>query len=369
VAFFEKMFGQSQIGWDKQHSLQMLSPGGDSPIGLRGGSRPGPKGAAIDFLVSSEDKKVCTVHEIPRPIRSEYRAFRITALNEGTTRVFAKDPETLKDHARMDVEVTHGSAGIKLIFFPGEQKVKEDPADALSMPHGSIYVIGGKGERYEAVGGVKSNLGATGGHTSNITPKGLYTLGPREHVVAPSWYNSIIPWGTKLWINIDLQTHKEECVYEAKPHDWRLLTGPRGALTLARIKFEVSTLASEKKATSIGPARRKELEDEMRYTVIDPATGKLRSVQWVWNDFGQWGWNLRRKGGRTIYFVHTTPLTERPQTPGDAALLTSHGCVHIHPVDRDQMMERGYLKEGVSFEVRSYDEKGPPTLDAKPIRA
>ncbi len=42
------------------------------------------------------------------------------------------------------------------------------------------------------------------------------------------------------------------------------------------------------------------------------------------------------------------------------ALENSHGCIHIHPKDRDDMMKKGYLKQGAYFEVKGYGEKGPP---------
>lgn len=38
----------------------------------------------------------------------------------------------------------------------------------------------------------------------------------------------------------------------------------------------------------------------------------------------------------------------------------SHGCVHIQPVDRDEMMRKGYLKKGVVVEIKPYGEVGPP---------
>lgn len=35
------------------------------------------------------------------------------------------------------------------------------------------------------------------------------------------------------------------------------------------------------------------------------------------------------------------------------------GCVHLRPTDRDEFIRKGYLRDGVDFEVRPYSEKGP----------
>jgi hypothetical protein len=32
----------------------------------------------------------------------------------------------------------------------------------------------------------------------------------------------------------------------------------------------------------------------------------------------------------------------------------------VHPKDREDMMRKGYLKQGAYFEVKGYHEKGPP---------
>lgn len=34
----------------------------------------------------------------------------------------------------------------------------------------------------------------------------------------------------------------------------------------------------------------------------------------------------------------------------------SHGCVHIYPRDRDEMMKWGYLGTNIPFVVRRWDE-------------
>jgi len=38
----------------------------------------------------------------------------------------------------------------------------------------------------------------------------------------------------------------------------------------------------------------------------------------------------------------------------------SHGCVHIRPADRDEMMSRGYLAAGTAVRIMKYGMRGPP---------
>lgn len=42
------------------------------------------------------------------------------------------------------------------------------------------------------------------------------------------------------------------------------------------------------------------------------------------------------------------------------SLGNSHGCIHIRPSHRDEMMKKGYLKAGIEIEVKPYGQKGPP---------
>ena len=82
---------------------------------------------------------------------------------------------------------------------------------------------------------------------------------------------------------------------------------------------------------------------------------------WVYNDFGKWSWNLKRSGRRTVYFIHTTPDAEFAAANNTRyELEQSHGCVHIKPEDRDEMVSRGYLQAGTEVEVMPYGTMGPP---------
>jgi hypothetical protein len=85
--------------------------------------------------------------------------------------------------------------------------------------------------------------------------------------------------------------------------------------------------------------------------------GKLMT-EWLQNDFGKWSWNMRRNGVRTAYYIHTVPDDEeatRLSLPFE--LSYSHGCLHIRPQERDEMMRKHYLAAGVEVEVKRYDER------------
>jgi hypothetical protein len=227
------------------------------------------------------------------------------------------------------------------VFFPGETTSGDRVV-------GTIYVVGGGGEKYEAAGGPPKGSNDRGGHTKEPTPKGHYTLGRRAHVIALSWPRSSIPFGATF------RVHNGECEYQDDSHKggWHVVTGPHGVFTLAWINFQMR----DKQKVDV-----KDVTEKVRNAFIDPVTKAPRFSEWRLNDFGRWGWNLRTRHGGTPYYVHTTPEDEAATEAHKAFfLLNSHGCVHIRPGDRDEMMRLGYLKEGVEFEVRSYDEKGPP---------
>jgi hypothetical protein len=239
----------------------------------------------------------------------------------------------------MTVKVS-GHSGIRLIFFPGERL-----EGATTV--GTIYVIGAAGESMKAAGGPPAGRPDRGGHTIDPTPAGNYVLGSRIRVVAPSWPTSVIQWGASLRLNAD-----GEVEYENSSGNWRQATGASGLVTHAQMEFIRRGGMKPVLSTVIA---------DVRSWFIDPKTGSLWNSTWVWNDFGRWGWNLLRNGQRTAYFVHTTPDDEHATDQGKAVFLTnSHGCVHLVPKERDRLMNAGYLKEGVPFEVRPYTEVGPP---------
>jgi len=335
MANFGKFGNLSLNGWDEKSTTQTIAVGGSAHVGLWGG---GPGG--VDLEVNCLDETVCVSHEEPRPRQPHWRHFLLTGLQKGTTQFQAMFNGGV--WASMKVHVT-GSSGIKLIFFPGERV-------SGSRLLGTIYVIGGNGEAIPAAGGpaVGGKNPKDGGHTFEPTPAGHYTLGPKQHVIAPSWTTSAIPWGAKLRINNGEVEYEDD----SGKGGWHLVTGPNGVLTLAHLHFQQKNKVKLTLADAIVAVRN---------ALIDTSTGTLRVTTWELNDFGRWGWNLRQNGQHTGYYVHTTPKDEQSTAAGQVVLLAnSHGCIHVRPSDRDDFIKNKYFAEGVDFEVRPYSETGPP---------
>jgi hypothetical protein len=350
MANFAKHGKQSVKGWDAATGRQVVAVGGDAEVSLWGG---GPGGVALE--VSPNDASVCTVHERPAaPGDGNWRRFVITGLKEGDAMIEARLPgpgRTGGVWASMQVDVKKSSEAAHLVFFPNERTVTRTAPDGTitTVAMGTIYVVGGKGEHFSAAGGATVAHKDRGGHTAEPTPAGRYILGPKHHVVTASWPMSVIPFGASLRLNAD-----GEVEFKGDTGDWKLATGPKGAVTSAKVAFMQRD------------GQKPNLNDviaRVRLIFVDPGTGALRFTTWELNDFGRWGWNLRQfsdKSG-TAYYVHTTPDDEESDAARRAVFLAnSHGCVHLVPGERDQMISSGYLKEGVEFDVRPYDETGPP---------
>ncbi len=334
MANFGKYANLSKHGWTERTATQVIALGQSAHIGLWGGGSAGE-----DLIVKAVDSSVCITHEEPsNAAYPHWRHFLITALQDGRTTINAAMPSGAV-LASMIVEVA-GKAGVRLVFFPGERA-------SGSTTLGTIYVIGGHGENIKAAGGPPAGRYDRGGHTIEPTPAGSYVLGPRIHVVAPSWPFSTIPWGAQLRINAS-----GEVDFEASPGKWLPASGPTGVVVLAFMTF----FRRDKKNPKL-----QDIVDGVRNVLIDPATKKLRTATWEKNDFGRWGWNLLQHGHGTPYFVHTTPENEEATALGKAVfLLNSHGCIHLVPAERDRLIGAGYLKQGIPFEVRPYTESGPP---------
>lgn len=256
----------------------------------------------------------------------------------------------------------HFTKRVKLVLYPGEE-VKTEALDALGhlrhlkeeayTVHGHIYVVGGRGESYEAVGGFPPGKGHKdeGGHYAGSTPVGLYTLGQQEHHTTLSWPLSVIPWGAKLQIADDGEV---EFFAEGR---WKKATGPHGEWTKAQIRWN---------QRDGKPAKVTQEQKAGFMSLVVNDKGDLITKEWIFNDFGKWSWNLMRGGKRSPFYIHTTPGDEQYRTglkPYYPLLLgQSHGCVHLDPKDRDEMMTKGYLRPGIQVRVMSYGQKGPPKL-------
>jgi L,D-transpeptidase catalytic domain len=342
---FEKVGSQSTKGWDAKTLTQVLKIGDDAEISLRGS---GPKGEILELAVL--DPSICTFHERPAVGAQHVRRFVISALKKGKCAIFAKFPKAYGGVVAglMYVDVTASKNGIRLVFFPGERSVNYGAKKSATV--GMIYVVRGNGERFSAAGGPK--VGRTdpkqGGHTYDPTPAGRYLLGPKQHVTTSTWIKSVVPWDATIRINKD-----GEAEWKGDTGGWRLASGPNGDVTAAAISYLRKSGDNH---------IREQIIAGVRAIFIDAVTGKQKITIWKLNDFGKWGWNLRTlNGAQTAYYIHTTPDDEEAEAAKEAVRLTnSHGCVHLVPSQRDQMIAKGYLQEGVEFDVRSYDEVGPP---------
>ena len=131
---------------------------------------------------------------------------------------------------------------------------------------------------------------------------------------------------------------------------WHTATGRQGTVTQAELLF-LQRSGESYPFADVDQAVRK---------IFHLADGALRPV-WDLNDFGNYSWNMMQGARRTAYYIHTTPDDEAATAEGRLFLLSqSHGCVHIRPADRKEMMDKGYLKKDTKVEVKPYGEAGPP---------
>lgn len=91
---------------------------------------------------------------------------------------------------------------------------------------------------------------------------------------------------------------------------------------------------------------------------------------WVFNDFGHRtcyfyrdrNRNGKRDPGERVHpeFFHTTPDDEADEAAGrDVTLSESHGCIHLKPVDIDELVKAGHMKRNTKVVIHRYDVKVP----------
>jgi hypothetical protein len=212
---------------------------------------------------------------------------------------------------------------------------------------GTIYVLAGGhvADRYEVCGGPPPGHGYQdlGGHTAGVTPAGHYVLDHAEHHVTQNWPSSAVPWGARI-------REHGEIIEFSQGGEWVPATGPHGRVTRAQALW---------RARSGRPMSLLRADQEARGAFFEP-DGTLITT-WLFNDFGKWSWNLRRHGHRTAYYVHTTPEDEAADGADTRLQLEqSHGCLHIQPADRDEMVTKGYLRIGIEVRITHYGLVGPP---------
>jgi hypothetical protein len=271
-------------------------------------------------------------------------------------------------------EVMVGSAGlgtVELWLFPGEVVTGDTAMGAIY-----VRVRGDVVKRYDACAGPPPGFGHLdrGGHSAEPTGAGHYVLARGVHYTTQSWPTSTIPWGAQVRARAD-----GEIEFSADGGaTWRPATGADGVFTTAWVAFEergrAAQAAADNAAHAGDPAWQTQTATPLTSDEIANLNQSARgfftddngnvAAVYLRNDFGVWAWNLQLRTGsgpeRTGMFVHTTPDNEAAAAAGQPVVLeNSHGCVHIRPADRDEMMSLGYLAGGVSFVVKPYGVTGP----------
>lgn len=210
---------------------------------------------------------------------------------------------------------------MELHFYPGEHL---------------LVVYDDKGKlvgTYEAWGGPPKK-GSDPRMAEEPTWPGAYLIGQAHPYSTPTWPMSKIKWSTLLK---DMPA-KNDVWYALPSGKWGSVSKDVGASRTELIEHHFK-LYNER---------------------IIPKT-------WVFNDFGpiaiRWFKDLNGNGrldGRESLsgqMFHTTPDNEAQQARGlPLALVSSHGCIHIKPPDRDELFKIKAFKEGTPFIVHKYHE-------------
>ena len=190
-----------------------------------------------------------------------------------------------------------------------------------------------------------------GAHHANPTKAGHYSLGHGEAHTGSAWANSQIPGGARTRERSD-----GEWEYEHLPGMWQVATGPNSTLQTPLDKEAFDTNRQRHEELAAVTAREERKGRKMGHSAM---LAKPDATNWPWlfNDFGMQAWNLQREAHATQMYLHTTANDEQNHILGvDLALTNSHGCIHIHPSQRDELIRAGYLQPGVKFVVHSYEQ-------------
>jgi len=229
---------------------------------------------------------------------------------------------------------------VRLEFYPGAMTVNDKHKEQGPIGVIVVKVRGRVVDAFVARGGPQGTQNDRGRERSRTEP-GTYKLGHMERHTTTLWPMSILPWGTKL-------KEADDGVIEYRrpgSKKWRPANGPD-----SKLKFRYW---NGKKLVY------KSLSDPKSWQMISTyffKNGRVRE-RWNLNDFGAYSLRI----GNTGMFVHTTSGDEQAYERGkrDPDLTISHGCVHLRPVDRDVMMDKGYLAGGVQIVVHPYGRKPP----------
>jgi L,D-transpeptidase catalytic domain len=92
--------------------------------------------------------------------------------------------------------------------------------------------------------------------------------------------------------------------------------------------------------------------------------------RWLFNDFGvkairyfkdlNRNRRLDKNEGLSGEMIHTTPVDEAATALGkEVKLESSHGCIHLKPLDRDKLEKAGAFTKGTDLTIHAYDETIP----------
>ncbi|MGH3822374.1 MAG: hypothetical protein ACRDRA_05990 [Pseudonocardiaceae bacterium] len=232
-----------------------------------------------------------------------------------------------------------------LEFVPDAKQVVEG---GLLQPMGEIRaLVKGKVEKVVPARGGPPESRAdreNSGHTYNPTTPGTFTLGEGSAVVTNAWKFSQVANGTVVR---DTGTDVEF----QRAGKWVSVRRLKIPLTRGEVLLQttVALVARDRADGVLTPAQATE---EIRRAKAASAFHAL-PPEWIINDFGKEGFRLEGTKGDII---HTTPETDDAKTAVQESDLTlSHGCIHILAEDRQQLIEKGYLRGGVKIRVHPYD--------------
>ena len=175
----------------------------------------------------------------------------------------------------------------------------------------------------------------------------IWKIGPYR---TQTWKASRIRWGTRLRLD---PHHPDDVLYEVSPGRWASVLKATEVYTRTEIKNRYQELYG-------------------RYEV---------PPRWVFNDFGKVAiryFRDRNHNGQLDpeehlegEMFHSTAENEAETvlTPDKIRMETSHGCIHLRPVQRDKLIKDGIMVRGRTLIIHRYDEKyvrvpGDPTSAA-----
>ena len=239
---------------------------------------------------------------------------------------------------------TKPTSGQALHFFPG--------------PHVIVWVVGGKPQiRAEAWGGELPKPGVSYAVMKpRPTTPGRYVIYSYEPYRTNTWPLSKLAWGTRLKID-----GEGDIIYETGlgKRPWKKL---RELLAPTASTRDFNAALADMYQRLYGPSSR-----------LHDFDGDGIPDRWVFNDFGPTSVryfvdknrNKKLDAGEALSgeMIHTTPDNEAQAAKGESvALVPSHGCIHVNPVDRDKLYTAGAFAKGNDLIIHEYKEDVPADL-------